>query len=247
LSGAAALRAPAWPHVFSLRADDKREAQVLMGQLKAIGSSRVIVLGDGDEPERERVVADVLRAGGLSVQWLRPEPGPGAIESALRQAVQAAPDVLVLNLGATSLDTLSRVDAALFKGLPGLIASVSTPGLTQLTRLLRSHMLGFTSSVPIPEISQLPLVYEFERDSDAFGSPEGLTFEGLAGYMHLRVCVEALRRVGPRPEQGALVRAIEALGEFSLGGFRVHFGPRQHHGSGFVELGLRARDGRLRR
>ena len=247
LSGAAALRTPAWPHVFSLRVDDRREAQALMSQLKAIGSARVIVLGDGEEPERERVVADVLQAGGMAVQWLRPEPGPGSIESAMRQAVAAAPDVLVLNLGAASLDTLGRVDAALFKGLPGLVASLSNPGLTQLTRLLRSHTLGFTSSVPIPEISQLPLVYEFERDSDTFGSPEGLTFEGLAGYMHLRLCVEALRRAGPRPAQGSLARAIEALGEFSLGGFRVRFGPMQHHGSGFVELGLRTRDGRLRR
>jgi ABC-type branched-subunit amino acid transport system substrate-binding protein len=247
LSGAAALREPAWRHVFSLRADDKREAQVLMSQLKAIGSARVIVLGDGDEPERERVVADVLQAGGMAVQWLRPAPGPGAIETAIHQAVLAAPDVLVLNLGATSLDALSRVDAGLFKGLPGLVASLSTPGLTQLTRLLRSHTLGFTSSVPIPEISQLPLVYEFDRDSDQYGSPEGLTFEGLAGYMHLRLCVEALRRIGPKPGRDALTNAIEALGEFSLGGFKVRFGPLQHHGSGFVELGLRTRDGRLRR
>jgi hypothetical protein len=165
----------------------------------------------------------------------------------MQQAVRAAPDVLVLNLGAASLDTLSRVDGALFKGMPALVASLSTPGLTQLTRLLRSHTLGFTSSVPIPEISQLPLVYEFERDSDTFGSPEGLSFEGLAGYMHLRLCVEALRRVGPRKEHGSLAQAIEALGEFSLGGFRVRFGPLQHHGSGFVEVGVRTRDGRLRR
>lgn len=247
LSGAAALRAPALQHVFSLRADDRREAQVLMGQLKSIGAARVIVLGDGDEPERERVVADVLQAGGLAVQWLRPSPGPGGIESAINQVVQAAPDVLVLNLGATSLDALSRVDAELFKGLPSFVASLSTPGLTQLTRLLRSHTLGFTSSVPIPEISHLPVVSEFDRDSEAFGSPEGLSFEGLAGYMHMRLCVEALRRAGPKQGQDALTRAIEALGEFSLGGFRVRFGPLQHHGSGFVELGLRTRDGRLRR
>jgi len=247
LSGAMSLRAPGWSHVFSLRVDDRREALALMSQLKAIGSSRVIVLGDGDEPERERVVTDVLKAGGMAVQWLRPEPGPGSIETAIRRAVAAAPDVLVLNLGPSSLDTLSRVDAALFKGLPGLVASLSNPGLTQLTRLLRSQTLGFTSSVPIPEISQLPLVQQFDRDSDAFGSPEGFSFEGLAGYMHLRLCAEALRRVGPRPTQDALARAIETLGDFSLGGFKLRFGPLQHHGSGFVELGLRTRDGRLRR
>ncbi|HET7866204.1 MAG TPA: ABC transporter substrate-binding protein, partial [Burkholderiaceae bacterium] len=247
LSGAMALRAPTWTHVFTLRVDDRREAQALLNQFKAIGANRVIFLGDGEEPERERVVADVLKAGGIALQWLRPEPGPGSIESAVRKAVQAGPDVLLMNLGPASLDTLSRADDGLFKGLPGLVASPSNSGLTQLTRLLRSLPLGFTSSVPIPEISQLPLMTEFDRDSDAFGSPEGLSFEGLAGYMHVRLCVEGLRRAGTRGGPGSLVRGIEALGEVSIGGFRARFGPQQHHGSGFVEVGLRARDGRLRR
>jgi len=247
LSGAAALRAPALRHVFTLRPDDRREAQALLGQLQAIGSTRVALLGDGYEPAREQVIAAVLQAGGIELQRLRSDGVTVTVEAALRTAARAAPQALVLNLGPDSLDVLSRAEPALFEGLPAFVASLSTPGLTQLTRLLRRQAIAFTSVLPNPEISQLLLVREFERDVDAHGGPEAISFEGFAAYLHLRVCLEALRRTGTRSDGTPLARAIENLGDTHLGGFALRFGPERHHGSDFVEIGLRSRDGRLRR
>jgi branched-chain amino acid transport system substrate-binding protein len=247
-SGAVALRDKSVRHVFTLRPDDVREAQALLGQLQAMGLTRIALLGDGFEPQRERALAQVLEGGGLSVLRVpAPASTPTALDEALRAAARAAPQALVLNLGPSSLEVLGQRTDAAPAGLPAVIATLSTAGLTQLTRLFRDRAVGFTSVVPNPEASQLPLVREFERDVDAHAGPEAMSFEGLAAYLHLRVFTEALRRAGPRVDIESLTRGMERLGTLKLGGWQLRFAPERHHGSDFVEIGLRTRDGRVRR
>jgi len=240
-SGAAALNQP---HVFSLRPEDRREAAALVGQLRAIGVEQVVLLGDGDEPARERALATALQAAGIQTRPLSIQADPAAT---LRELAAAAPQALVLNLGPESLELLTRQEAAWRAAMPLTVAALSSPGLTQLTRLLRDRLIGFTSVVPNPEISQLPLVRDFVRDAEAYVGPEALSVEGLAAYLHLRVCVEALRHAGNRADGPALAAALENLGALDLGGFGVRLSSRQHRGSEYVEIGLRGRDGRLRR
>jgi len=246
MSGEAALRERHNRHVFTLRPDDRREALALLGQLKAIGVGRVVLLGDGDAPVREQVLVATLQSGGIDVQRLR-LPAPAALAASLHDAAAASAHALVLSLGPASLDALSRLGPAADEGLPPLLATLADPGLTQLTRLVRQRALGFSSVVPNPEASQLPLVREFERDVDTYGGPEAISFEGLAGYMAARLSVEALRRAGAQAEPSSVARAIEGLGSFSLGGFPLNFSAERHHGSDFVEIGVRSRDGRTRR
>lgn len=245
MSGAAALRQPAWPHVYTLQPDDAREAQALLRQLRAIGITRLVHLADGYEAGRERVLAAALQADGVALRRAAPA-GPAGIEAALREAVAAGAPAWLLTLGPETLDALGRVPPAALEGLPPMVLALSGPGLTQLTRLLRGRAMGFTSVVPNPEASQLPLVREFERDVDTLGSPEAISFEGLAAYLAVRLCADALRRLPVRAEPAALGGAIESLGRYSPGGFPLVFGPGRHHGSDFVEVGVRSRDGRTR-
>jgi hypothetical protein len=167
---------------------------------------------------------------------------PGAVAL---PAARAAPQALVLNLGNEVLDALGRLPASAYDSVPSTVATLSTAGLTQLTRLFRNRLVGYTSVVPNPEVARLPIVRELERDADAFIGPEALTFEGLESYLNLRVCTEALRRAGPRADGQRLGEAIESLGALDLGGFRLSFGRERHHASDHVEIGMRARDGKL--
>jgi hypothetical protein len=127
------------------------------------------------------------------------------------------------------------------------IATLSSAGLTQLTRLFRDRVIGYTSVVPSLDVTRLALVRDLQRDADAFIGPEATTFEGLEAYINLRVCAEALRRAGPRADGQRLGEALESLGALDLGGFRLVFGRDRHHGSDYVEIGMRARDGRMLR
>jgi branched-chain amino acid transport system substrate-binding protein len=246
-SGAAALRAPALKHVYTLRPDDRREAEALVRQLASIGIARLAWLADGDEPAREAALAQALGEGGVQATRIAVRPQAESLEAAWQAVAQAAPQALLLSLGPATLDAIRHADLAARRELPATVATLSSAGLTQATRLFRGKVIGFTSVVPIPEISQLPLVREFERDADAFVGPEAFSFEGLASYLHLRVLAEALRRAGPRPDTARLADAIEGLGSVDFGGWRLRFGPDRHHGSEHLEIGLRARDGKLRR
>lgn len=247
LSGSAALRSQEVRHVYSLRPDDRQEADALVRQLRSVGVDRVALLVDGDEPARERALAEALQAAGIAARLAAAKPQPASLKAALADAADAGAQVLVVNLGALSLELLAREEASWPQGLPGTLAALSSPGLTQLTRLWRGRVMGFTSVVPTPELSQLPLAREFERDADAHVGPEAVSFEGLAAYLHLRLCAEALRRSGARGDPPRLADAIEALGNTDFGGWPVHFGPGRRQGSDRVEIGLRGRDGKLRR
>jgi len=247
MSGAAALRAPDVRHVFSLRPDDAREAEALARQLGSIGVSKVAVLADDSEPARTAALVAALQRSGQQVSRVTADARLESIERAFQDAAKTAPQALVMNLGNEVLDALGRLPASAYDSAPSTVATLSTAGLTQLTRLFRNRLVGYTSVVPNPEVARLPIVRELERDADAFIGPEALTFEGLESYLNLRVCTEALRRAGPRADGQRLGEAIEGLGSLDLGGVRLLFGKERHHASDHVEIGMRARDGKLLR
>jgi hypothetical protein len=240
-SGAAALRAA--PHVYSVRPDDQREADALVRQLRSMAVERVVLRVDGHEPSHEQALAVALQAGAMQSQ--RVAVAPQTLDDAMRAVSQARPQAVVAALGPSTLDALSRRSGV--EGLPPFIAATSSAWLTQLTRLFRERVVGYTSVVPNPETSQLPIVREFERDADAAGGPEAITFEGMASYLHLRVLTEALRRAHPKVDGARLGKALEEIGTLSLGGFVVRYDAEHRHGSDATEVGLRTRDGRLRR
>jgi branched-chain amino acid transport system substrate-binding protein len=244
-SGAAALRAAAMTHVFPLRADDKREADALARQLRAMSVSRAAWLADGEEPAREQALANALVAEGIAA--VRTPVSASAVTVALQAVPKTSPQALLLSLGPASADALSRAVAAPPEGLPLLVATLSSPGLTQITRLFRDRTVGFTSIVPNPEVSQLPLVREFENDADTYVGPEAVSFEGLASYIHLRVCTAALRAAGSRLDGRRFAEALNHLGTIDLGGLRLQLATGQRQGLELVEIGLRSRDGKLRR
>jgi ABC-type branched-subunit amino acid transport system substrate-binding protein len=67
----------------------------------------------------------------------------------------------------------------------------------------------------------------------------------LEGYIAARVYSEALRRTGKDLTRAKLRKAIDAMDDVSVGGFRVHF-VDDRVGSRLVELGLIDSQGRVR-
>ena len=247
MSGAPALRSPKLTRVFSLRPDDTIEAQGLVRQLQAIGISQAVLLVDGAEPARTEALAAALQRAGVHVVRVTTDRRIESVEAALRDIVKADAQALVLNLGYDVLALLGQVPEGALEGLPVTIATLSSAGLTQVTRSFRGRMVGYTSTVPNPEVAQLPIVRELQRDADEFVGPEAVTFEGMESYLNLRLCTEALRRTGGRIDGPRLIDAIEGLGALDMGGLRYTFSRDRHHGSDHVEIGMRARNGRLLR
>jgi branched-chain amino acid transport system substrate-binding protein len=245
LSGAATLRTDAARNVISLRPADAKEAEALSKQLLTLSMTRVTLLSDGTEPLRTAALANAMQKAGFAVVVVNATAKSDSLHKALNEVSAAATQALVFCLGADGLDVLGRLLDTERISLPTMVATTSSAGLTQATRLFRDRVVGYTSVVPNPEVSALPIVQEFSRDADTFVGPEAVTFEGLAAYLHLRLCVEALRRATGKTDANALMTAFEALGALNFGGFTVTYSRTQHHGSDRVDLGLRSRDGRI--
>ena len=222
MSGALQLRSTTVHHVFSTRADDLRETDALARQLHSIGITKVVVLSDNSEPLRTEALAAALQRTGQEVTRITTDARTESLAVAFQDLAKAAPQNLVVSLGYAALEALDRLPQSARAGVPLTIATLSSAGLTQMTQLFRDRMIGYTSVVPNLDVTRLPIVRDLQRDADAFIGPEAVTFEGLGD-------------------------ALESLGTLDLGGFRLVFGRDRHHGSDFVEIGMRARDGRLLR
>ena len=57
--------------------------------------------------------------------------------------------------------------------------------------------------------------------------------------------VEALRRAGPAPSRAKVVKALESLQNFDLGGITLSYSPTNRIGSRYVEVTVIGRNGRL--
>lgn len=247
MSGAMALRAVDMQHVFTLRPDDAKEADALVNQLRSIGVSRAVLLADDAEPRRTETLAAAMQRAGLQITRLSADKRPESLEAALANIGNAKPQALIINLGDGMLDALGRLPTSKREGVPAIIATLSSSGLTQVTRMFRDHVIGFTSVVPNPELLYLPLARQLQRDAEEFVGPEAVSFEGMEAYMALRLCAEALRQSGTRISAQRLSESIEKLGTIDMGGVRLTFSGERHHGSDFIDIGMRARDGRTLR
>lgn len=249
LSGAAALRTPEQGHVFTLRPDDATEARALVKQLQSQGISRVALLSDGSEPARIRALAEAVQQAPLGLVHIPTQPSTNAISLALRQVAQADSQALLLQVGWEFLEALGQRDIKPSDPLPSIVACLSAAGATQLMRLFRQRVVGYTSVVPDPESNELPLTRELLRDAEAsVGSDTAVSLEGLEAYLAVRVFAEALRRSASGPvDPKRLTEALGALGGLDMGGWPLRFTNQQRQGSSRVMLGLRARDGRMLR
>jgi len=61
------------------------------------------------------------------------------------------------------------------------------------------------------------------------------------------VLVEGLRRAGPAPTRAKLVKALESMDNFDLGGTSVNYSPSNRIGSRFVEVTVIGTSGKLLR
>ena len=71
------------------------------------------------------------------------------------------------------------------------------------------------------------------------------SFTSLESYIGAKVLGEAIRRAGPNPTREGLMKTLDSMQNFNVGGFVVDFSPTNHNGSRFVELTAIGKAGRF--
>jgi ABC-type branched-subunit amino acid transport system substrate-binding protein len=94
--------------------------------------------------------------------------------------------------------------------------------------------LAFTRILPNSLRTTSPVTRDYAVAMERANLP--LDHDHFFGYLNLRVLLEGLRRTGKGVTSQALVATMERMGNVDLGGYKLNFGPQNHHGSKYVDL-----------
>jgi branched-chain amino acid transport system substrate-binding protein len=236
-SGTEAMRKPFNRYAFPVRASYADEARKLVGHAKTIGITKINVIYM-DNPfglSLNSALETAFKDAGLTAKVFK-------LDVAGKEAASVAAQAIVGEPQAIFIATLAGVGVPLFKELKkasyrGSLYAFSALDTTVVTKNLGAEAKGLAISqvFPIPRGVRLKIVAEYIEDVKKLGRGEP-SFYGLEAYVEAKVLVEGLRRSGAKPTPTSLVKALETMSDFDVGGYFVKYTPEVHQGSGFVEV-----------
>lgn len=249
-TGAQALRDPFSRPVFHVRASYYDETALIVRQLTELGLKKIAVFRQ-DDSYGQAGLDGVQRA--LASKGLEPvavglvKRNSVDVAAAVAAIVAKRPDAVVQISAYKSCAAFIR--AARKAGYGGTFYNVSFVGTQALADELgkEAHGVMVTQVMPYPFGTASGITREYLQALRQAGGTDKPNYSSMEGYVAARVFVEGLKRAGKNPGRDDLVNGLEALQRFDLGGFQVHFGPRSHVGSQFVELTMLSEDGRVKR
>lgn len=234
LTGADFLRAPDLDEVFNVRQTYANEMEAATAYLvDELGLERVAILyqDDGLGLSGRSGVLRALEARGLTpvveVPYVRKTT---AVKVGLLETRRAGAEaVAMVALRGAAEVFIRKADELDYN--PVFISN-SIVGSDQLAESLGALTEGLlvTQVVPVPFDASLPIVADYQAAMRAHAQDEDLGFISLEGYVAGRIALRALEAAGPNADRAALMAALQALGEFDLGGLQVCFGPQDNQG-----------------
>jgi ABC-type branched-subunit amino acid transport system substrate-binding protein len=216
--------------VFNVRASYDDEAETLVAHFIAKGAKSIAVfyqddgfgsavLSGTEKALKKRSMA-VAAKGSFQRNTL-------AIKTGLAAMLDAKPDAVVM-VG-TYAPLASFIREARAAGLKSQLATVSFVGTDNLVSEVGNAGDGVVISqvVPFPDDNDLPIQRECREALAASGGGK-LGFVNFEGCITAKVMVAALERSGAAPERAGLVKALQGLQGFDLGGLKLSFAENNH-------------------
>ena len=121
--------------------------------------------------------------------------------------------------------------------------NVSFVGSKALAKELGPEGRGVQISqvVPFPWDESIPVVREYTRLLKATARAQP-NFSSLEGFISAKVMVEGMRRAGKNLTRESLIRALESMDPYDVGGFKITYTPTDHRGSRYVDLTIISKD-----
>lgn len=245
MAAADEFRGALYANVYSLRPGYSEEAAAITKHAAALGARKLAILhaGDGESLAALDSAQRTMTSMGANL-LVSAAFSSGAVAGSVDKALAPGPEsVLVIGDSQSAASVVRELRA---KGFRGPVYGFSNTGESLLAEQLGKSGAGVVVArvVPKSDGSKVALVRELQADAAAakLGKPNVYMVEG---YIAARVYTEALRRISKDPTRAKLRKAIEALDDLSIGGFRIHF-VEDRVGSRLVELGLIDSQGRVR-
>lgn len=246
-SGAPSIRKTDYKGLFNLRASYADEVDKLIQHMTTIGFKKIAIAYQNNSYGKEvlnAAVAALERHNLKPVATASVEIDASDAAAATTKLLGAQPDAMLLGLvGKPSLDVIKDVNVAR-KGLqmygPSPLASASN------IKALGQDAVGLTVSqvMPFPQNMTMPVVREYQQAMKAAGFND-FTHLSLEGYIDAKVATEGLRRAGKDLTRESLIKAMQSIQSYDVGGLEISFNKGAGSASKFVELTVINSQGKL--
>ncbi len=234
------------PYMFHIRPGFKAEVVAIVRQMKSMGLSKVAVaVSNRPIGKNGMEQIEALRAAS-GIDWtFQPFKTDGSDMATAAQAL-AKVNAQALLVLAPSGPGVALVQAVQKAGYQNQIYGLSVLSAANLYKELGASSRGITltQTSPPPNSKVLFVREDFSKLMTDAGIANA-QLEHVEGYIAARVMLEALRRAGPGVDRESLVKALEGVRNFDLGGYVVDFGPGKREGSQQVFMTMISVNGRL--
>jgi ABC-type branched-subunit amino acid transport system substrate-binding protein len=235
-------------NVYNIRASYADELEKIVDFYTTTGMKKFSVIHYDDAIGKENLTAveAALTKRGLKAASIgtlkRNQTDLGA---AVSDVVKASPDVVI----ATTLykTTGDFIKAAKKAGSSAQFASTSFVGASALAAELGDQGTGVVVAQVVPPYARasVPIVKEYQAAIEKSLGKKDYSFTSLESYIGAKVLVEAIRRSGANPTREGLMKTLDSMQQFNVGGYVIDFSPTNHNGSRFVELTAISKAGRF--
>jgi ABC-type branched-subunit amino acid transport system substrate-binding protein len=250
IPGVESFREPLRRNLFHFRAGDFDQIQKMIELTTSVGQNKIGVLAT-DNPNGEQVAAFMteqlakknLKLAALQKYVIGPKIDWAPIVKGFQQS---QPDVIVL-VGPPF------ATAAFIKEAKSASLGASLYGLSYTDFRLTAKVAGnqgargvaIAQVFPNPANRVVPIIKEFRNDFEKYSKVQGVPSHfNLEGYLAAKILVEAVRRSKDASGPG-VIRGLEMLKDWDMGGYVVDFSPSKHNGSRFVDMSIISGSGEL--
>ncbi len=235
-------------NVYNIRASYADELEKIVDFYSTTGMKKFSVIHYDDAVGKENLAAVELA---LTRRGLKPSSigtlkrNQTDLGAAVSDVVKAAPDVVI----ATTLykTTGDFIKSARKAGSGAQFASTSFVGASALAGELGDQGTGVVVAQVVPPYARasIPIVREYQAAIEKSLGKKDYSFTSLESYIGAKVLVEAIRRAGANPTREGLLKTLDSMQNFNVGGYLIDFSPSNHNGSRFVELTAISKAGRF--
>jgi ABC-type branched-subunit amino acid transport system substrate-binding protein len=232
-------------YVYNHRASYADELEKIVEHYTTFGIKKFAVLHYEDAIGKENfnAVDRALKSRNLA---------PAAVASVTRTQTDFNKEVAAVNKAnpdVVLLTTLYKTSADFVKvskkqGSGAQFVSTSFAASTPFANALGGDGLGVAMAQIVPSYLRrsVPVVREYHAAMEAALGKKDFSYQSFEAYVAAKVLVEGMRRAGPQLTRESLLRGLDTVQNYDVGGYIVSFSPTNHNGSSFVSLSILGRD-----
>jgi branched-chain amino acid transport system substrate-binding protein len=246
-TGAGFLREPDLNNVVNIRASYAAEAEAWVKHLTEDRHiKRIAIFYQDDSYGRDGLAGVKLaleKRGMALAAEATYERSTKAVASAMRALKRAEPEAVVM-VG-TYAPCAEFIKLARQSGFNPAFVNISFVGAVALAQELGREGEGVIVSqvVPFPWDASIKVVADYQAAQRLLDPELEPDFVSLEGYLSGRLAAAALEMAGPDPSREGLLRVINEVGQFDIGGYHLTLGRGTHEAAADVFLTLIRGDG----